>query len=85
MLKFWLKILVAKILCSSPQKVKKLAFMIEKRLVPPAVLIDSACENFFKFYTFSCIFKAIFRFIFPRQGGYPPPSFGPEYIFNDYK
>ena len=35
----------------------------------PAVPIGAAGKNFFKFDTFSCILKAIFRFLFPRQGG----------------
>ena len=45
-------------------------------------MIETDGENFLKFDTFSCIFKAIFRFLFPRQvgGGFPPipPSSGPD-------
>ena len=46
---------------------------------------DAAGEKILKFDTFSCIFKAIFRFLFPIQGGYPPnPPTRPWYFIGSH-
>ena len=45
----------------------------------PAMPIGAAGEKFLKFNTFSCIFKAVFRFPSPTWGGaalrVPPPGY----------